>query len=81
MTWHVFLTNFGDADLERFTEPVRNDVANALLDWTEEGPPRAHHCTLADAELWEHHLDSGIAVVYFIDDELEHVGVVGVRPP
>ena len=62
MTWAIVHGDASWADLDRLNPEERSGVDDLLGTWVSAGPPQDRSRTVAGVTLFEHHLESGIAV-------------------
>lgn len=79
MTWHIFLTDASQPDLDALTPTDGAALTEELFAWVPNGPPRTSLQVVAGVQLYEDQLQSGISVTYFVDEQAPYVGVVRIQ--
>lgn len=79
MTWHVFVTDSCQADLDQLEDAERSVLADALFRWVESGAPRSNRRSLAGVEVFEDRLAAGFVVTYFVDEQAPYVAILRLR--
>lgn len=80
MAWRVVITDSVWPDLERFDDPSR--AIDEITEWIANGPPCEGQRRVGAAVVYEHTLESGIRVQYFIGTyPRAYVAILRIRPP
>ena len=79
MTWGIDLTSIARSELVGLAADVSDAVADLLMSWLAEGPPRAGGRTVMDIQFYEVPVDDDYLLAYTVDDERRRVAVLWIR--
>lgn len=79
MTWGIDLTSIARSELVRLEPDVGDAVADVLMSWLGEGPPREGGRTVMDIPFYEAPVADDYLLAYTVDDERRRVAVLWIR--
>ncbi len=79
MTWGIDLTSIARSELVGLDPDVNDAVADLLMSWLAEGPPREGGRTVMDIPFYEVPVADDYLLAYSVDDERRRVAVLWIR--
>lgn len=79
MRWRIITVDTAWSDVESLSESDRLAIADALVVWVDNGPPRSHRRLTAGAELFEDEVASRYQITYFVNEVEQYVALLRVR--
>ncbi len=79
MTWGIDLTSIARSELVGLDPDVNDAVADLLMSWLAEGPPREGGRTVMDIPFYEVPVADDYLLAYSVDDEWRRVAVLWIR--
>ena len=79
MSWGIDLTSIARSELVGLAADVNDAVANVLMSWLAEGPPREDGRTVMDIPFYEVPVADDYLLAYTVDDERRRVAVLWIR--
>lgn len=80
MAWRILITDTAVPDLRELDDPER--AIAEVFDWVSNGPPCEQERGLGRAVVYDHRLENGVRVQYFIGVEPHaYVAILRVRRP
>lgn len=79
MTWGIDLTSVARSELVGLDPDVHDAVADVLMAWLAEGPPREGGRTLMDIPFYEVPVAQDYLLAYSVDDDRRRVAVLWIR--
>ena len=80
MTWGIDLTSIARSELVGLEPDISDAVADVLMSWLAEGPPREGGRTVMDIQFYEASVADDYLLAYTVDDERRRVAVLWIRP-
>ena len=79
MTWGVDFTSTARSDLVGLPATVTTTIIDALVQWSEAGPPRRGHRKIAGVEFYESAIAEQYLVAYIIDPSRRRFALLWLR--
>jgi hypothetical protein len=79
VTWGIDLTSIARSELVGLGPDVNDAVADLLLSWLAEGPPRSGGRTVMEIRFYEAAVADDYLLAYAVDDERRRVAVLWIR--
>jgi hypothetical protein len=79
VSWHVFLTDSLQSDLDRLTNDERSRLHEFAMAWVESGPPRTTSRLLGGIELFDERVGPDLFVTYYVGEEPKLIALIRIR--
>ena len=79
MTWGIDLTSIARSELVGLEPDVSDAVADILMSWLAEGPPREDGRTVMDIPFYEALVAEDHLLAYTVDEERRRLAVLWIR--
>ena len=79
MTWGIDLTSIARSELVGLEPGITDAVADVLMSWLTEGPPRDGGRTVMDIPFYEAPVGDDYLLAYTVDEERRRVAVLWIR--
>jgi len=79
VSWGIDLTSIARSELVGLAADVTDAVADVLMSWLADGPPREGGRTVMDIPIYEVPVADDYLLAYTVDDERRRVAVLWIR--
>lgn len=79
MSWGIDLTSIARSELVGLAADVNDAVADVLMSWLVDGPPREGGRTVMDILFYEVPVADHYLLAYTVDDKRQRVAVLWIR--